>query len=60
MPALEFELNKNTDVQQYSGTDFIAKYKEQLCCDTEKTYPQGLAFEAIFRQNIHLASMHKF
>lgn len=28
MPALEFELNKNTDVQQYSGTDFIAKYKE--------------------------------
>lgn len=28
MPALEFELNKNTDVQQYTGSDFIAKYKE--------------------------------
>lgn len=35
MPALEVDLKKNTDVQQYSGSD-CTKYKAQPCCDIKK------------------------
>lgn len=35
MPALEVDLKKHTDVQQYSGSD-CTKYKAQPCCNIEK------------------------